>query len=208
MTIYIYALVDPFTDKIRYIGKSIQPKQRLANHCNDSSVTYRTNWIQSVIKKGKRPKLKILEKLPDSANWQEKETEWIARGRKLGWPLTNCTSGGDGVNDLPKEIREKMRKVWLGRKHKPESLKKIGEASLGRTHTNDWKEYMSEIMKGREFTEEWRENISQSVRKLSDDDIEEIKILLQSGAMVKDLAKRYGVHRTTISKVKMGKYPK
>ena len=25
--IYIYALVDPFTDQIRYIGKSIRPRE-------------------------------------------------------------------------------------------------------------------------------------------------------------------------------------
>lgn len=53
-----------------------------------------------------------------------------AHGHANKWPLTNATSGGDGVPDLPPETRQRMAQVWIGRKHRPESLKKKAEAEL------------------------------------------------------------------------------
>ena len=133
--IYIYALVDPSTKEIRYIGKTTQPKERLQNQCNDKSVTWRTNWIQSVLKRGERPELVILETLSDDSDWQTVEKEWIARGRKAGWRLTNCTDGGDGVVNLTGPSKDRLLRTWRGRKHTEETKRKIGQASRGRKHT-------------------------------------------------------------------------
>lgn len=59
-------------------------------------------------------------------------------------------------------------------------------------------------MKKREIT--WGDKIAQSVRKLTIDDIHNIQNSLEDGVKVIELARRYGVHRTTISKVKAGTY--
>lgn len=205
--IYIYGLKDPFTDEIRYIGKSVRPKERLTNHCNDKSKNHRTNWISSLMQKGKRPILVILEEMSIDSDWQERERFWIAYAKSIEWNLVNGTSGGDGVKDLCQEAKEKMLKTWTGRKHKPESIIKIGRASKGRKHSEKSKQYMKNIMTGREFTPEWKERISKAVRKLSDKDISDILSMLDSGYKVQELAKIYKVHRTTISKVKAGTYP-
>lgn len=204
--IYIYALKDPFTDQIRYIGKSIRPHERLMNECNERVNTHRSHWIQSVLARGQRPIQIILETLPHDAHWQSCEQMWIAYGRAQGWPLTNGTNGGDGVPGVSGDSLARMRATWIGRKHKPESLLKMAAASRGRKHTPEWCEYMRGVLKGREFTDEHRKRLSEGVRKLSDEQVAEIKERLAQGALVKDLAAFYGVHRTTLSKIKTDQY--
>lgn len=207
MKVYIYALVDPFTYEIRYIGKSIRPKERLANQCNEKSNTHRSHWIQGILKRGKKPLQVILEELPDETNWQEVERKWIRYGREAEWPLVNGTDGGDGLYSFTPDVREKMAKTWRGRKHNPESIAKIGKASKGRKHSEESKAYMREIMTGREFTPEWKDRISQAVRKFTVSDIERVHEMLAEGYRVHEIANAFGVHRTTISKIKAGKYP-
>lgn len=201
---YIYGLVDPESGQVRYIGKSIRPAQRLQNHMNEVSNCHRSHWLQALKKKGLRPGLVIFEAVQGDWPWQESERFWIKRGRALGWPLTNNTNGGDGVSGLPAETRERMRKVWLGRKHKPETLAKLSAASKGRAKTPQQKEHMRNLMAGREIT--WAHKVAAAVRKLSEEDVSAIKQRLAAGDLVKNIAAEYKVDRTTISKVKMGTY--
>lgn len=202
--IYIYGLICPIDGQIRYIGKSIRPKERLQNHMQDTSKCHRTHWIQKLRSKGLRPEITILEQVSSEDVWQERERYWIARGKELGWPLTNNTSGGDGVCDLPQEARERIRKTWIGRKHTEETKAKIGATSRLKRHTDEHKAAMSEKMKQRKIT--WGAKIAESTRKLSAQDQADILDALSSGVKNKDLAEKYGVHRTTISKVKTGRY--
>lgn len=202
--IYIYALICPVSGGVRYIGKSIRPKERLSNHMNEVSNCHRSHWIQGLKSSGLKPSMEILEEISDSRDWRDVERRWISLGLMLGWKLTNNTSGGDGVSGLPPETRERMRQTWIGRKHKPESIIKIGQASKGRKHTEEHKKEMSELMKKRDIT--WGDKIAESIRKLSEHDQLVIRDRLASGERVKDLAAEYGVHRTTLSKVKSGTY--
>lgn len=206
--IYIYALSDPDTGEIRYIGKSTRPKERLTNQCNEKSNTYRCHWIQSVLSRGKRPCQIILETLSDDANWQDREKWWIAYGKSQGWRLTNNTIGGDGVTGLSGDSLERLRSTWKGRKHKPESLIKIGQASKNRKFSTETLAKRSAKLKGRTFTKEHLDKIAEANSKFDSEKIEQVKQMLADGWMVKDIAIYFGVHRTTISKIKMGKYPK
>src|SRR5438874_480843 len=52
--VFIYALVDPVTRFVRYVGKSEEPQERTTVHCNDKSRTHRANWIRSILAKGIR----------------------------------------------------------------------------------------------------------------------------------------------------------
>jgi len=203
-TAYIYALVCPKSGGIRYIGKSIRPKERLQNHMNEKSNCHRSHWLASLKRDRLRPSIEILEVVSDQSSWQERERHWIAHGYALGWDLTNNTCGGDGVVNLHPDSRERIRTAWIGRKHRPESIIKIGEASKGRTHTTQWKSDMSEKMKLRNIT--WGDKIAVATRKLTTQDQVDILSALKSGVRNKTLAEKYEVHRTTISKVKTGKY--
>ena len=201
---YIYGLICPRSGQIRYIGKSIRPKDRLNDHMNDRSKCHRVNWLSSLREDGLKPSLAILEIVPRGESWQDRERHWIAHGLLSGWPLTNNTSGGDGVPDLCGDARDRIRSAWVGRKHSPESLIKIGNASRGRRHTDEHKEKVRQIMKKREIT--WGHKIAESVRKLTNNDVQVIINCLKNGEKVVEIAERYGVHRTTISKVKAGRY--
>ena len=198
--VYIYALTDPFTKEIRYIGKSIRPKGRLLDHCNDPSKTWRTNWIQSVLKKNGKPILSILQSLKDDEDWQEAERQWIQKGRDMGWRLTNCTDGGDGLVNPPDEVRQKIILTWLGRKHSEKTKKKIGIASKGRKHSDKSKKHMHNLMKGRKIT--WADKVRSGVEKLSDIQIREIRSLLDDKVSQYVIADMFGVHQGTISNIK------
>jgi len=204
-SVYIYGLLDPMSGRVRYIGKSTRPKERLQNHMNEVSSCHRSHWLQSLKRQGVKPELRILEEVAPDAKWQEREKYWIAMGKNLGWPLTNNTSGGDGVEGLPEETRKRMSMVWLGRKHKPETIEKLKIMRKGKSfHTPEGLKKMSEAMKGRKIT--WGAKIADRTSKLTDTQCSIIRARIASGAMVKDLAKEYGVHRTTISKVKTMQY--
>ena len=203
--VYIYGLCDPETDEIRYIGKSIRPVERLQNHMNERSNCHRSHWLQSLKSRGLMPTMVILEELIGEWPWQEAERYWIARGRRIGWRLTNNTSGGDGAPDLPPETRTRMAAVWKGRKHSPETTAKLRLMRKGIRHTDETKAKMSRAQRGRKIL--WADKIGEKVRKLTPEDVLAIKLAMASGVKGCDLAAQYGVHRTTISKVKMGTYP-
>lgn len=149
-----------------------------------------------------KPGMVILEEIDLNTDWQEVERQWIAHGRSVGWRLTNCTDGGDGVVNLPPEIKERMAKVWIGRKHKPESLLKIGIASKGRKASPERKEKMRLMYIGRTFTPEWLAKIAKATSKLSDNQIMEIRWLMAKGVSQYAIADMYGVHQGTISNIK------
>lgn len=95
---FIYTLEDPDTNEVRYIGKTISPLNiRLTKHlasCKREN-NYRTNWIKSIIKKGKKPIIKMI----DSCPWDESqklETNYISQYKDNGYRLVNLTDGGEG----------------------------------------------------------------------------------------------------------------
>lgn len=204
--IYIYPLIDPFTNEVRYIGKTCYLKQRLQRQCCEKSNTYRCHWIQSLMAQGKRPIQEILEELEPDADWQTSERKWIAYGRAQGWRLTNSTDGGDGVLNLSGESKERMLKTWKGRKHRPESLAKMSAASSAHRASAETRVKMSKAHTGREITPEWRENLSQAVRKLTDDQVRDIRKMLKEGYTQKVIAAKYGVHKGTISHIYRNKF--
>ena len=106
----IYALKDPRDGAIRYVGYSVNPVNRLRGHIKNARLpgrgTHKACWIRSLISAGVEPQLHILE--ADAENPQEAEIQWIARLLAEGCDLTNSTSGGDGVMNLPAESMARM----------------------------------------------------------------------------------------------------
>lgn len=91
--VYIYGLKDPRDQTIRYVGKSVKPKQRFNAHLKDEMTNVeKAKWIGELRRLGLKPKMVILE-IADEGNWSTVECKWIAKGRKDGWPLTNAESG-------------------------------------------------------------------------------------------------------------------
>ena len=108
--IYIYALTDPRDNTVRYIGKTKNNlNKRLREHIHESSNTYKSNWIRSLINKGLKPSIQIIDNSTE-LDWKTKEQYWIGMFPNL----VNASSGGD--NGMTKEFSKKgenhpMRKL-------------------------------------------------------------------------------------------------
>jgi hypothetical protein len=132
--VFIYALIDPFSKEVRYVGKAKNPYLRLIyNHIKDMSKTHKAFWIQSLIKQSAMPVLAILEQCENTkCVWEERERDWIAFGKRIGWPLTNGTDGGEGGPG-----------GWLkGKKRSPEAIRKFIVSMTGKRRSEKTKELM------------------------------------------------------------------
>lgn len=121
----IYALIDPTTRLIRYVGKTVRSKARFNDHLRSNSLTHCSRWIQELAALGFQPEFCVLEQVADEALLSMSEIWWISYGLSCGWPLTNLTSGGDGMLSPSEETRQKISKVHLGRKRSEDTKLKI-----------------------------------------------------------------------------------
>ena len=92
---YIYGLVDPRDNEIRYIGRTIDPDIRLRAHCRMVDPgKLKTMWILELKAFQLEPEMKILEKV-DRDEEEEAEKRWVRYFIKIGKPLLN------GINTVP-----------------------------------------------------------------------------------------------------------
>lgn len=167
---YIYGLIDPRDNLVRYVGKTKTPERRLKEHLGSSSLkynTYKNSWLKKLISLELVPIFKIIEECDDD-NWQEREIYWIAYYRKLlGDKLTNTTDGGDGLNNPSLEVRQKISEANKGMPCSDE-LREIrrknssGENNpfYGKTHTPEVRELYRKLFTGKKHTEETKRKLS------------------------------------------------
>jgi hypothetical protein len=94
-TIFVYALLDPRTADLRYIGVTKNPDRRLGQHSrlsNNRGRTKRANWLRSLLKSGLLPEMIILES--GVSDWDEAERFWVSCWRTAGANLVNGNDGG------------------------------------------------------------------------------------------------------------------
>ena len=136
---YIYTLIDPITNEIRYVGKAIKPKNRLVEHIRESkkkshNPSHKKNWIKGLLSKNKTPKIEILDEVP-SNEWEFWETYWISQLKCWGFKLTNISPGGYNNNyKRNNKTKQKMRQSKLGttlsdthKKQISDSIKKVSK---------------------------------------------------------------------------------
>jgi len=129
-TTFIYALLDPRTQVVRYIGKSDNPKRRLSQHLRSASWSspfgiHRLNWIRSLLREGVKPKLEIIDEVSQT-EWQAVEAAYVIFYRdEEGCDLVNTQPGGIGPGS------GKDNPIF-GRHHTLETRLKIGAAHKGR----------------------------------------------------------------------------
>lgn len=107
--IYIYGLCDPEEpERMRYVGASIHPQQRLHNHHQGKSSDRVREWVMELSHAGKVPELVILEVVPKIAKSGNRpaESEWVYKLTAEGHDLLNYLSPRDVltlINFIAKE---------------------------------------------------------------------------------------------------------
>lgn len=157
-TFCVYALCDPFSGKVRYVGKTDRPKRRHAAHMSSAKrgvKRYVYDWIRSLLSRGGEPGMHILEWCvsDEEASWAEK---WfIEKFRKI-YALTNLTDGGDGFSGMKfsDEHREKLAERKRGRKLTEEHKRKISRSNTGRVFSEETRRKISKSNMGRKNSPE------------------------------------------------------
>lgn len=157
-TTFIYALCEPETGKIRYVGKANNPKRRFRRHLRETigQETHTGRWIKLLASNGEKPELEILDEVPDS-QWSFWEREYIRVFRALGMNLTNISEGGGQVPALRGEHHPNF-----GKKESAEATEKRISKIRGKTHTEESKANMSAGALGRVLTPEHCANIGKA----------------------------------------------
>lgn len=137
--VYIYGLKCPVAGVIRYVGKSINPQKRLIAHLTGARTGaykhHTSAWLRKVIAEGLLPELVILEEVQLGQDWRAVEREWIQRAHRAGWPITNSTAGGEGLDYIDPEAKARyLRNLSAALKARmqtdagKENLRKMNEA--------------------------------------------------------------------------------
>lgn len=168
----IYALIDPRTDEIRYVGKSSWGMARPKRHTNPPELakdpTHKGNWLRNLIDSGGFPIIRVLEVVESVDALIPAEIRWIAEGREQGWPLTNATPGGDGApygNTYASAVVH--TEEW---KQAASERMQNNKHAEGTTHTEEWKKATSERGRGNSYakgwvaTPEWRQKQSDRMK--------------------------------------------
>lgn len=143
--VYIYGLVDPRTDEIKYIGKSREVHKRLYRHINDTVDNKKTRWISELKAEGLRPIAEKFDEVP-SDEWEFWESYYISLFKSWGFDLTNQNEakiGAKHTEESKKRMSELKKKnptrYWLGKKRDPEMIKKVASKLTGKTQSEETK---------------------------------------------------------------------
>lgn len=142
---YIYALLAPESDEIRYVGKANDPWKRLKEHLTEATheTHHRANWLKLLMSQGHTPRLEIVAEVP-VAEWKCWERYYIQYFRDSGFNLVNTAEGGDGDGvgsggnnpNFGKPAHPNTRAALLasniGRRKTPEEVEKIRATLKGR----------------------------------------------------------------------------
>lgn len=167
MNTTIYALCDPITSEIRYIGKTTYTLQkRLKSHLSGAKRigNHRTYWIRSL---NQPPIIRALC-VVEGACASDMERHVIASYQAHGARLVNQTIGGEGTpgwipsqawrekqkargpswRRLSVETRQRIADTLRGRKRSPEATAKIVAAQTGLTRKPETGARISAALKG------------------------------------------------------------
>lgn len=97
--VYMYVLYDEYTKQIFYVGKTINPMERLKDHWNikkKDDVNLKYNAIQFLKNEDLILYMEIIDKVPVS-EWEFWEKHYISLYKSWGFSLANICNGGGGT---------------------------------------------------------------------------------------------------------------
>lgn len=146
----IYVLIDPKTKKIRYVGRTVQTlKNRLKKHLRAKDKSHRVNWIQSLLKEGLNPEIKLLCETISFDECKELEKYYINRLQKEGCDLVNMTEGGDGSIGFShsNDTKEKLSKITSKRMSDNKVIENLKNKGIERWKNTSEEDKLKMIMR-------------------------------------------------------------
>lgn len=165
----IYALLDPETNAVRYVGLTRYPRNRFRQYANAHGHTlHMNNWLSSLRSRQLTPKFFLLEEAQEAIAG-EREAFWISECRQSGCVLLNFTTGGEQAYKVSDEVRAKLSVIATG-KRRPMSDKHkaaISRALKGRKcpHSVDLARRMSAAQRGTKLTDEHKRKVSEGIKR-------------------------------------------
>lgn len=137
----IYALCEPNTEFVRYVGitrqrlsdRVWQHRKEAERHTGD---THRERWLRKLAREGLKPVALVLEVTEDPI----RERFWIFHFREQGHKLVNSSNGCDGLSRLDAESRQMLLDSGGYLAHSEEVKQKIANSSRERWLDPSYKE--------------------------------------------------------------------
>lgn len=129
---YVYALKDPITLEIRYIGQTIRSlKERLRKHISDAGRSDRhiCRWLLKLKNDGQTPLIELIGEYPIN-QLDEIEINTIAKYRSSGVDLTNTSLGGQATRVFSDETKTKISNALKGKVQSAETRQKRSDSSI------------------------------------------------------------------------------
>ena len=169
----VYGLIDPRTEKIRYIGQSHSGLRRPRQHAYGSSLAkdvnkHKVNWIRQLLAEKMMYRVTALSSLPECTGLDELEQYWIAYGWMAGWPLLNVSNGGLNCRygKLTEEHKEKLSVALRGKPKTAVHCQRVSAALTG-VHRGplsaEHRAKVSASLRGRPVSKETRAKIGEKV---------------------------------------------
>jgi len=155
-TASVYALIDPRSHQLRYIGKALDVRQRDRNHFKQCRFdnSPKDEWIRKLRASGLRPDLIVIEGCTPAES-AAREKYWIARAHWRGIPLLNMKHGGQGRINTSEETRARISASNKGKGHGPEWRAAHAAALRGRKASDETKAKMSRAHTGNQRAQKW-----------------------------------------------------
>lgn len=116
---FIYGLIDPRNQQLRYVGKTVLAPQRRTDVHRlraraEPHKRHSMAWILGLEREGLKPEIEILETIEPGGNWVEAEQFWIAYFRMVGANLCNHSAGGEGQTGVKQSPETIAKRVMRG----------------------------------------------------------------------------------------------
>jgi group I intron endonuclease len=203
---YLYLLIDPTCDSLRYVGFSKDPYNRFKQHVTSKQLCHKTYWINTLKNNGLTPLLKVIDEVENKEEALQLEKAYIKDMRLSGIDLTNTTIGGDAPMIDRKHSDETKAKMsqgrlgeknsFYGKKHSKETIEKLSNSLKGKKSWN----------KGKQLNEEHRKalckpkSVSSYKKGQTRFDLNLMTELLSNGEKQNAVAKYFNTDQGTISR--------